>query len=105
MGSECRHIYRDNLNLSEEEQGDPKKILDALEKYFKPSRITSTSATLIDNIFLNVIDKNINTGLAITDITDHLPVFVTYNCQIKSNASKHARLRIEKAINMFRNDY
>lgn len=38
MGNECRHNYRHNLNLSEEEQGDPKKILDALEKYFKPAK-------------------------------------------------------------------
>lgn len=74
----------------------------------KPRRITSTSATLIDNIFLNVINKNINSGLATTDITDHLPVFVMYNCQIKSkikeNCVGHARLRTEKAIDMFRND-
>ncbi len=31
LGSECRHVYRHNLNLSE-------VILDALEKYFKPAK-------------------------------------------------------------------
>lgn len=38
MGSECRHVYRHNLNLTEEQQRDIKTILDALEAYFKPAR-------------------------------------------------------------------
>ena len=41
----------------------------------KPSRITSHSATLIDNIFSNDIKRSINSGLIITDISDHLPIF------------------------------
>ncbi|GAA6080762.1 uncharacterized protein LOC121847580 [Tachysurus ichikawai] len=38
MGSECRHVYRHNLNLTDEQQRDIKTILDALEAYFKPAR-------------------------------------------------------------------
>ena len=38
MGSECRHIYRHNLNLSDQDQGDAAVILDALERYFKPAK-------------------------------------------------------------------
>lgn len=38
VGSECRHVYRHNLNLSVEQQGAPTAILDALEKYFKPAK-------------------------------------------------------------------
>ena len=41
----------------------------------KPTRITSHSATLIDNIFTNCIDSEIISGLLYTDISDHLPVF------------------------------
>lgn len=38
MGSQCRHVYKHNLNLSEAQQKDVKAILDALEGYFKPKR-------------------------------------------------------------------
>ena len=43
----------------------------------RPSRVTATSATLIDNIFTNDIgDINHSVqGLFITDISDHFPVF------------------------------
>ena len=45
-------------------------------KITRPSRITSYSATLIDNIFTNDIENKSESGLLIKDITDHLPVFV-----------------------------
>ena len=41
----------------------------------KPTRITDHSATLIDNIFTNELDSKINSGLLISDISDHLPIF------------------------------
>ena len=41
----------------------------------KPSRITDITATLIDNIFTNELQFQVNSGLLITDISDHLPVF------------------------------
>ena len=40
----------------------------------KPTRITSKTATLIDNIFVSCSDIN-TSGLLITDISDHLPIF------------------------------
>jgi len=47
----------------------------------RPTRITTHSATLIDNIFTNVIDRPVSSGLIITDISDHLPVFaIIQNC-------------------------
>ena len=39
-----------------------------------PTRITSHTATLIDNIFTNHYVESIN-GLFLTDISDHLPIF------------------------------
>ena len=53
----------------------------------KPTRVTKTSATLIDNIFSNNImsNSNIFTGILYSDITDHYPVFhVDYSSKIKT---------------------
>ena len=41
----------------------------------QPTRITSNSATLIDNIFTNNLDTYSFSGLLFTDISDHLPIF------------------------------
>lgn len=41
----------------------------------KPTRITSRSATLIDNIFVNSLVDNFTGGLLSTDLSDHLPIF------------------------------
>ena len=49
----------------------------------KPSRITSSSATIIDNIFTNVMDNVTTNGLFICDISDHLPVFTLFDCDLK----------------------
>ena len=48
----------------------------------RPTRITSTSATFIDNIFCNILLNN-NTrinGVLYTDISDHLPVITISEC-------------------------
>ena len=39
-----------------------------------PSRITDTTATLIENIFMNNIDCQIASGLVMV-LLDHLPVY------------------------------
>lgn len=39
-----------------------------------PTRITSNTATLIDNIFTNDIENCAASGLFVTDISDHLPI-------------------------------
>ena len=39
-----------------------------------PTRITSSSASLIDNIFTNY-GKHMSSGILISDISDHLPIF------------------------------
>uniref|UniRef100_A0A673W9M9 Gypsy retrotransposon integrase-like protein 1 n=1 Tax=Salmo trutta TaxID=8032 RepID=A0A673W9M9_SALTR len=38
MGTECRHVYKHNLNLTAAQQGNATAILDALEHYFKPAK-------------------------------------------------------------------
>ena len=42
----------------------------------KPTRVTKSTATLIDNIYSNHIHNNVSfNGILYTDITDHLPIF------------------------------
>ena len=40
-----------------------------------PTRITDTTATLIDNIFTNNVDCQIASGLVTVRVSDHLPVY------------------------------
>ena len=49
----------------------------------RPSRITSHSATLIDNIFTNELRHENISGLVLNDITDHLPVFTLYDYRVR----------------------
>ena len=44
----------------------------------KPTRLTETTATLIDNIFVNVHCDKIISGPWLTDISDHLPIYTTF---------------------------
>lgn len=73
----------------------------------RPSRITSHSATLIDNIFCNNLG-NIVSGLLIKDISDHLPVFAVYNITHNKNSSiketRYIRVRDEYSMTAFKND-
>ena len=53
----------------------------------KPTRVTKTSATLIDNIFSNDImsSNNLFTGILYSDITDHYPIFhIDNSSRVKS---------------------
>ena len=50
----------------------------------KPSRITRSSATLIDNIYSNIIDAT-EGGLFIQDISDNLPIFTTFQYNLRGN--------------------
>ena len=54
----------------------------------KPSRITYSTATLIDNIYIKYNNNNtqIEPGILITDLSDHLPCF----CSLKYKNLKHS---------------
>jgi len=43
----------------------------------RPTRITGDSATLIDNIFTNVLADNTCSGPLLLGLSDHLPIYVT----------------------------
>ena len=44
-----------------------------------PTRLTSYSATLIDNIFTNNLSQNVLNGVVVNDLSDHLPVFAYFS--------------------------
>ena len=63
----------------------------------KQTRITSTTATLIDNIFTNNLEHCMNSGIFYSDLSDHLPIFqVTH---LKLDAETPCRKRLARLIN------
>ena len=70
----------------------------------KPTRITKSTATLIDNIFSNTLEEKCKTGLLLTDLSDHLPVFqlnlseATYSTRKITQVNKKLRTVNDKSI-------
>lgn len=73
----------------------------------KPTRITTHSATIIDNIYTNIHGEIIN-GIFMTDVSDHLPVFIIYDnfCinTMQDNSLVVIRDKSSKAIENFKED-
>ena len=44
-----------------------------------PTRLTSDSATLIDNIFTNNLSQNVLKSVVLNDLSDHMPVFAYFS--------------------------
>ena len=63
----------------------------------KPTSITSSSATLIDNIYVNNIRHNttLKSGILLEDFSDHLPIFCTLEFQ-KNFTKKYEPKIIER---------
>ena len=70
------------------------KYLDMLSAYnmipltTKPTRLTDHSETLIHHIYTNTPTSHIISGIALYDISDHLPIFCFSNNTIKMNNGK-----------------
>ena len=48
----------------------------------RPTRITNSTATVIDNIFVNNLEDSYKCGILFSDLSDHLPIFqITKNVQ------------------------
>ena len=62
-------------------------------KIDRSTRVTNTSATLIDNILTNVHDKNLFSGIWTATVSDHLPVFITLPHQLSKRGASN---RFEK---------
>ena len=67
----------------------------------KPTRITRSTATLINNIFTNTTNKQTTSGIIISDITVHFPVFtLCENAVTKRNLEAHIYIRNHATISM-----
>ena len=59
----------------------------------KPTRVTSTSATLIDHIYTNNISKASTSGIILTDVTDHFGILYCVRCKPTHAANITTRKR------------
>ena len=57
-----------------------------------PTRVTNTSATLLDNIFTNDLEQS-HAGVMIADISDHFPVFSLSNYTVNNEKDPHVIYR------------
>ena len=58
----------------------------------KPTRITSRSVSLIDNIFSNIHRDTLHSGILYSDISHHLPIFLTLSNIISNKASRPPKI-------------
>ena len=108
----CGDFNIDLLNPNKHKMTDdfinPLYSLSLYPRITRPTRITSHSATLIDNIFTNDIDNNTVSGLLINDISDHLPVFAVYFSNYtknkQSNNLNHRQVTTEEFREALKND-
>jgi hypothetical protein len=67
----------------------------------KPTRIQGQSATLIDNIFCNILDaRSRKNGILITEISDHFPVFTVSNTVLPEKIAPQTRYRVYSQNNL-----
>ena len=59
----------------------------------QPTRITSHSKTLIDNIFTNIIEKSVKSGNITCSISDHLAQFAILQVQTPNQAHNETELK------------
>uniref|UniRef100_A0A8C6M4T9 Reverse transcriptase domain-containing protein n=1 Tax=Nothobranchius furzeri TaxID=105023 RepID=A0A8C6M4T9_NOTFU len=101
-------LLNPNHNKSTEEFIESMYCMGLFPLITRPTRITTHGATLLDNIFTNVMEENIKAGILINDISDHLPVFVTYDCcyKVHRNVGKmiYKTIRTEKAMQCLKNE-
>lgn len=61
----------------------------------RPTRISKTNASLIDNIITNdVLDTTLKKGIIKSDISDHFPIFVCFN--ISNKISRNEKTKVQK---------
>lgn len=70
----------------------------------RPTRVTDHSATLIDNIITNDIVAKIDSGVLITDLSDHFPIFLTSYQKSLVYPSKHNSNSTTKQTRQLKSD-
>ena len=106
-------IIMGDMNIDLLKFGSHTKTSDYLDNIFsrgflpvitKPTRISTSSATLIDHIYTNNITTTGNSGIIITDVADHFGTFHISNIKNnnKSRSTNKGRLFSENNINKFK---
>ena len=75
----------------------------------KPTRVTSTSATILDHIWTNDIDNCVKNSIVYTSISDHFPIFSSFSFEpdqkaLPSESIIYFRNFNESSINNFKFD-
>ncbi|XP_065639505.1 zinc finger BED domain-containing protein 5-like [Hydra vulgaris] len=72
----------------------PPDGLRAIPLINRPTRVSANSATLIDNIITtDVFNNNIQKGILTADITDHFPIFLSFNSNSKIKTKTNDKMR------------
>ena len=71
-----------------------------IPKITLPTRVTHTSATLIDHIFIKVTDTSTSCGTITSDITDHYMNFITFEIQTTSKRHDKISYRVSSQNNI-----
>ena len=71
-----------NIHANTEQYLDMLYLDNLIPVITKPTRISDLSSTLIDHIYTNVSIQKVVSGIALVDISDHLPTFSLYNTSI-----------------------
>jgi len=91
-----------NIDLLKFDSHQPtRQFFDLLASHYllpticRPTRITETSATLIDNIFTNVYSDCEKSGIICSDLSDHLPIIIScyLNTKVTKTKTKHVYRR------------
>ena len=109
QNKDCYMLGDYNIDLLKDEIHRPTgEYLDLIYSHhiiptiLKPTRITDSSATIIDNILTNC-HENIRTRIILTDITDHLPTIYFKNLK-GLNQTQNSRSRYVYKRNHSEND-
>lgn len=93
-----------NINLLNTNHTGTNNFLNTLYSFnlyptiFRPTRVTSRSATLIDNIFTNTLNVN-KSGIIMTDISDHFPIFAIADLSVNLKITEKVNFRLMKKQN------
>jgi len=91
-----------NLNLLKY-QIDTHSILSlgCVSRINKPTRFSSThQPSLLHHIYTNIIDDDTTTGIALYDISDHIPVFANFNFYPKCAKKYRPKIRCLKSFDL-----
>lgn len=69
----------------------------------RPTRVTSSTATILDHIYTNFVENNAKSGIIITDVADHYATFYIERKKLRSTQPKilHIRKHTPENIKIF----